>query len=111
MTRATLAFVIFGSDQDWMSFLGKHWIRHQLLYDATLDTGTPLENYPLAEWDDKEAWMHRHQKMHEDLADAWLVDPPPDLETWDLSHKDDFEQWVQAHSDEHDRIESVAGVE
>ena len=111
MSTATISAVPFDDERAWEEFLGDHWLRHEALVDATLDAGKHVSNTPLSQWDSKESWMHRHQRAHEDLAQAWALDAPADLEDWDLTERDSFEEWIQTHADDHDRLEAAAGLE
>jgi hypothetical protein len=105
------ADVQFGDEVSWKAFLGDHWLAHEGLYQASIDAGLNLENYPLFDFDRQVEWLQRHNLIHKQLAEEWGIDPPPDLEDWDLTQEDDFNDWMQLHAQEHVRISLVAGVE
>jgi hypothetical protein len=111
MNLSPSADVQFGDEVSWRAFLGDHWFAHEGLYQASLDAGIEVENYQLAEFDRQVEWLERHDLIHKQLAEGWLIDPPPDLKNWDLTQKDDFDDWMQAHAAEHVRISVTVGIE
>ena len=111
MNLAAFTDVAFEDQEAWLQFLHIHMLAHEGLDQATEDAGGTLENFPLADFDEQQNWLQRHMQIHRELAEQWLIDPPPDLEYWDLSVEDDFYDWMLLHAQEHTRISLTAGVE
>jgi hypothetical protein len=111
MNLSPAADVQYGDEVSWQAFLKDHWLAHEGLLQASEDAGLVVENYPLADFDRQVEWLERHDLIHQELAQQWLIDPPPDLKNWDLTQESDFNDWMQAHAAEHVRISITAGVE
>lgn len=110
MQVASYVDVAFGSEAAWNSFLHAHGMDHEAWYETTLDNGFEMENYPLIEWDEREGWLERHQRVHEQVAEAWGVDGPPNLQDWDLDDETQYEFWIALHAQEHQRMDAVMGL-
>lgn len=111
MNLSPSADVMFGDEVAFKAFLKDHWLAHEGLLQASEDAGLTVENYPLADFDRQVEWLQRHNLIHQQLAQQWLISAPPDLENWDLTQEDDFYDWMQSHAQEHVRISLTVGIE
>lgn len=110
MNTNSYADVNFADEAAWLDFLRSHDDDHSTYVDAALDASLVVTRYMLGDADERDAWMERHQRAHEDIAQAYATDEPPNLEDWELDDEEQFRIWTLLHQQEHERMDAVIGL-
>lgn len=85
-------------------FYGHHDFWHQALARRV---GSPVPDY---RFDLLQEMADIHQRVHEQLATALLIDPPSDFSLYDLEQRQGWVLFMQIHSLEHERLRVAAGI-
>ena len=86
-----------------LDFLGMHDHWHAILAKAL----TSIPDYRL---DNLKDMGDIHQRLHDEMARALVIEPPPDFSLYDIEQRQGWQLFMQSHSIEHERLRTATGL-
>lgn len=98
-----LAFLPFKDKQALLDWALSHGDMHRQVAQHSVELGhLNLGTTQLYDMEGFEEWLYIHNQEHEEIAETYNLQTPPDLSWWDFDDEVNFSNWAQAHALTHE---------